>query len=168
MQTEVVALSESLKNCESLKKRIAIREMDAEAFIHTHASGTLRKNRTIGMAWQQQYLEERFAYEFGWEFKCLPRSRVTFGVAHSEGDCSAVTEAGWHIERYLNMCIFPEDRMEAKYIIIDEAEGERQEGIGIIVRQTSAPFVPKGHLVFAIVAAYDGKNKRWLHAQNPF
>lgn len=168
MQTEVVSISEGIKNCVELQKRVNVREMDADAFINTHASGTLRKNQLIGMAWQQQYLEERTAYEFGWEFECLPRSRVTFGVANTEGDASAITEAGWHIERYQTLSIFPEDKIEAKYIMVEEAGGKRREGIGIIVKQTSASFVPKGHLVFAIIAPFDVTTHQWMHANNPF
>jgi hypothetical protein len=168
MQTEIVPISEGIKNCVELQRRVQLREMDADTFITRHSSGTLRKNRAIGMAWQQQYLEERTAYEFGWEFECLPRSRVTFGVANTEGDASAITEAGWHIERYLTLAIFPEDQMETKYIMIEESDGKRREGIGIIVRQTSAQFVPKGHLVFAIITPLDPVTHTWMHANNPF
>lgn len=168
METEIVPISESVKKSEALAKRVSIREMNADAFIQNHASGTLRKNKSIGMAWHQQYLEERICYEFGWEFECLPRSRVTFGVPNTEGDCSALTEAGWHIERYMNLHVFPEDQMEAKYIIIENADGKRKEGIGIIFKQTSAPFIPKGHLVFAIVSPFEPYSHKWMHANNPF
>ena len=168
METTVVSVSAEVRKSPALKNRLAIRMMDAEAFIERHASGTLRKNKRVGMAWRAQYLEERVAYEFGWEFECLTRSHVTFGAAYSEQDAAAITEAGWHIERYLETSVFPEDRFEAKYINVEYPDGSRREGIGLIVRQTSAEFVPKGHIAFSIVSEYDPLMKRWLAAKNPF
>src|SRR5262249_36811643 len=132
-----------------------------------HASGTLRKNKALGMVWRSQYLEERTAYEFGWGFECLPRSRVTFGDAFTEGDCKPITEAGWFCERYMSLAQFPGDRCEVKYIVVDYGDGRQREGVGLIVRETSASFVPDGHLVFAVVAAFDPVKKRWRGAQNP-
>ena len=167
METKVVPLDAHLAACEPLKRRVALRMMSADEFIEGHASGTLRKNRRIGMAWRDQYLEELVAYEFGWRFECLPRSRVTFGDAHTEGDSKAVTEAGWHIERYLELSTFPEDRFEAKYIQVEDKDGRKREGIGIIVRETSASFVPGGHLVFAIVAVFAVERGVVVSAANP-
>jgi hypothetical protein len=37
----------------------------------------------------------------------------------------------------------------------------------MICRQTSAPWIPGGHIVFAIVATFDPKTKTWNHAANP-
>ena len=168
MQTEVVPVSQDVRRSPALKRRLAIRLMSMEAFIERHGSGTLRKNRRIGFAVRNQYLEERTAYEFGWEFEILASTRVTFNVPISEQDQHAVTEAGWHIERYLEMSTFPEDYFEAKYIHVEYPDGSRREGIGLIVRQTSASFVPKGHIVFAIIAEYNARKKRWKKAKNPF
>jgi len=39
--------------------------------------------------------------------------------------------------------------------------------VGMVLRQTSASFVPSGHLVFAIIAEFDAKTKQWLEAVNP-
>lgn len=167
METEKTTTRVEVKDCPILAKRLAIREMSAEDFIDNHGSGTLRKNKRIGMVWRDQYLAERTAYEFGWEFECLPRSRVTFGDAYTEGDCHSVTEAGWHCERYMTMAIFPEDYFEVKYISVEYADGTKKEGIGLIVRKTSAPFVPNGYFVFAIVAQFDPINKKWHEARNP-
>ena len=167
METRVVPLSPVLLEVEPLRRRVGLRTMSDDAFIEQHASGTLRKNKRIGMAWREQYLAERTAYEFGWCFECLPRSRVTFGDAYTEGDVHAITEAGWHIERYLVRSIFPEDQLEAKYVNVEYKDGKKREGIGMIVRQTSAAFVPGGHLVFAIVAEYDPVRRVWLEAVNP-
>ncbi|MEZ4402988.1 MAG: hypothetical protein R3B06_23400 [Kofleriaceae bacterium] len=167
METQIVAVDESVKASPALARRLALRTMDAEGFIEAHASGTLRKNKRLGMVWREQYLEERVAYEFGWEFQCLPRSRVTFGDAFTEGDCHAITEAGWHIERYLELSVFPEDRFETKYLNVEYKDGTVREGIGIITRQTSAAWVPGGHIVFAIVAVFDPVGKAWRDAHNP-
>jgi hypothetical protein len=167
METKVVPLDESIAACPPLSKRVKIRMMSADDFIEMHASGTLRKNKRLGMVWREQYLVERVAYELGWGFQCLPRSRVTFGDAYTEGDEKAITEAGWHIERYIELSIFPEDRFEAKYITVEHKDGSKREGIGIIVRETSASFIPAGHIAFAIVAEFDAAKNGWQHAENP-
>ncbi|MEZ0230176.1 MAG: hypothetical protein ACAI25_16255 [Planctomycetota bacterium] len=167
METNVVDVDPALAACVPLARRIALRTMKAEEFIEKHASGTLRKNKRLGMVWREQYLDERTAYEFGWGFECQPRSRVTFGDAFTEPDSKSVTEAGWHIERYMELSIFPEDRFETKYVNVEYKDGRKREGIGMIVRQTSASFVPGGHIVFTIVAEFDPLRKSWLEAKNP-
>jgi hypothetical protein len=167
METRVVPLDEAMAALPALAKLVRVRTMDADSFVERHASGTLRKNKRLGMVWREQYLGERVAYEFGWEFECLPRSRVTFGDAYTEGDTPAITEAGWHIERYLELCVFPEDELEAKYLNVEYKDGRTREGIGLVLRQTSAPWIPGGHLVFAIVAEYDAVKKAWHEARNP-
>lgn len=168
MQTEKVGMNEDILNCPALASRVNIRNMSADEWVEKHASGTLRKNKRIGFAWRSQYLEERIAYEFGWEFKILPRSCVTFGDAITEGDCHSITETGWHMERYIAMKIFPEDYYEAKYIQTETSDGSKSEGIGLIVRETSAPWIPDGHVVFAIIAEFDTNEQKWCNAQNPF
>jgi hypothetical protein len=168
METKVVKMASKTAICESMKKLIAIRTMTADEFIETHGSGTLRKNKRIGFAWKLQYLEERTVFEFGWKFECVARTRVTFGDAITEGDNHAITEAGWHIDRYISRSIFPEDIVETKYIIVEYPDGKKKEGVGIIMRQTSAAFIPCGHLVFAIIAEFDVKNAAWRSAENPF
>lgn len=167
METKVVPLGEHMASCPAMARRVAVRTMEADAFVEAHASGTLRKNKRLGMVWREQYLTERIAYEFGWTFQCLPRSRVTFGDAYTEGDVHAITEAGWHIERYIELSCFPEDRFETKYLTVEYKDGVKREGIGIIVRETSAIFVPGGHIVFAIVAEYDPARAVWCDAENP-
>ncbi len=178
METEIVTMSENLearlketvqnKNLqERLNARIALRNMSADYFIEKHGSGTLRKNKRIGMAWWNQYLTERTAYEFGWGFEITQRCYVKFGDAKSEGDCHPITEAGWHIERYLEMHLFPEDHFETKYIEVENKDGITKEGIGLIVRRTSAPFIPKGHIVYAIVTEYDPMRECYKEALNP-
>src|SRR5436190_23224078 len=142
METQTVPLDAALAECPPLARRVALRRMEADEFIERHASGTLRKNKRLGMVWREQYLEERTAYEFGWGFQCLPRSRVTFGDAYTEGDTHAITEAGWHIERYIELSTFPEDRFEAKYITVEHKDGTKREGVGMIVRETAADFLP--------------------------
>jgi hypothetical protein len=63
--------------------------------------------------------------------------------------------------------LFPEDRFTAKYLNVEERDGTRKEGIGIVVEQTSAPFIPKSHVAYALVAPYDPVRKAWLNAKNP-
>lgn len=167
METRVVPIDPAVLACPALARIVGVRTMDADAFVEKHASGTLRKNKRVGMVWREQYLHERAAYEFGWAFECLPRSRVTFGDAYTEGDVKPLTEAGWHIERYIELCPFPEDQLEAKYLNVEYKDGTTREGVGMVMRQTSATFVPGGHLVFAIVAEFDPVKKVWRDAINP-
>lgn len=140
--------------------------LSEDEWINTHASGTLRKNRRLGFAYRKQYLEERIAYQFGSGFEIAPRSRIITGIPITESDSHAVTEAGWHIERYVNRQLFEEDECEAKYIRIDE-ESSSREGIGIVITNTSVKWVPEGHVIFAIVAEYDPIKKNYKEVQNP-
>lgn len=154
-------------NTAFFSKRLALRTMLEDQWIDLHASGTLRKNKRIGFSYRLQYLAERVAYEFGYAFEILPRSKITFGDAITEEDCHALTEAGWHIERYIETNIFG-DFVQAKYIHIEDRDGSKREGVGIIVRETSCPWIPTGHIVFALVAEFDPCRKDWKDAVNPF
>ena len=167
-ETKIVPTSQEALASPALRQRLKIRSMSPEEWIEAHASGTLRKNKRIGMAWRTQYQEERCIFEFGWTFQVLPRSRITWGVAITEGDNHSVTEAGWHIDRYIALRAFPEDRFETAYLQVEPEHGKRREGIGIVVRETSASWLPPGHLVFALVAEFKKRKGLWLPAQNPF
>lgn len=168
METQVVNISEAAVKSPALAGRIKIREMPATAWVDEFASGTLRKNKRIGFAWNSQYLHERVAYEFGWTFEMLPRTQVIFNDPITEGDCKPLTEAGWFIERYKSLSVFPEDTFETKYILVENRDGTRREGVGIVVTQTSAFWIPKGHIVFAIVAEHSKTLKNFRDARNPF
>lgn len=143
------------------------RYMSDDDFIERYASGTLRKNKRLGLRWKTQYLHERTAFEFGYGFETLPETRVAWGAAMSEGDERALTEVGWHIDRYVTVCIFPGDVVEAKYITVEYPSGQVKKGVGMIVRRTSAQFIPDGYVVFAIVAEFDDVKKCWMAAVNP-
>jgi hypothetical protein len=170
METVVKSLDKNEQMMEyttGLKRRVAIRNMSEADWIEKHSSGTLRKNKRIGFTYRTQYLTERTAYEFGYGFEVVPRSQITFGDPISEEDCHSITEAGWHIERVMMMDIFG-DRIEAKYIHAAFRDGTNREGVGIIVRETSAAWLPSGHIVFSIIAEFDPIKKAWKDAINPF
>lgn len=152
----------------TLKDRVLLRQASADEWIDAHASGTLRKNKKLGFAWHDHYLHERVAYEFGFGFEVLPSSRVTVGRPYTEGDCHAITESGWHIERYLTLAFFPEDKFEAAYLQIEEADGSKREGIGIFVAETSAAWIGQGKALFALIAAFDPVTGSWHEPRNPF
>lgn len=158
---------QSLAMAFASKKRLAIRNLSEDEWIEKHGSGTLRKNKRIGFTYRTQYLAERVAYEFGYGFQILPRSQITFGDPITEGDCHSITECGWHIERYMELDIFG-DKVQAKYIHASFRDETKKEGVGIIVRETSAPWLPAGHIVFAIVAEFNPYTKEWEDAINPF
>jgi hypothetical protein len=165
--TEKRPLDEAVRAAAPFGRRVAARLLSADEFIERHGSGTLRKNRRLGMDWSGQYLHERTAYEFGWCFESVHETRVTWGTPITQGDCSAVTEAGWFIDRYVHVSAFPGDELEAKYIMVEYADGTRKEGLGLVVRRTSAAFVPDRHMVFAVIAEWDPAGKRWKDAVNP-
>ena len=106
-------------------ERARIRRLTVAEFVERHASGTLRKNRRLGMNVSSHLLQERIAFEFGYGFECLPERFVTWGEARSEGECPALTEAGWHIDRYAHVCLVPGDEIETKYLIV-ETDGARR------------------------------------------
>lgn len=167
METRVVPTELTGDLPSSIARRVAMRKMSAEDWVEVYGSGTLRKNKRIGFAWRSQYWHERIAYEFGYAFEMLPRTRVVYNDAITEGDCHPITESGWFMERYITLSIFPEDKFEVKYIIVEDSDGTRREGVGIIVKQTSF-YIPEGNVLFAIVAEFDNNKKMFLPAKNPF
>ncbi len=150
-------------------QRIAMRLMSMETFIETLASGTLRRNRRIGMKSGSHAMHDRVAWEFGGGFESCPESFVTWGEARSEWDSKPITEAGWSTERYAAICLFPGDEMESKWISINEGgeDHKHRAGVGIIIRKTSASWLTPGHIVFAIIAEYSTDKHKFLKARNP-
>ena len=169
METEVKRDESAVEAAaiEAVRKRLRTRSMPEADWIENHSSGTLRKCKRIGFSYRTQYLAERVAYEFGFGFEIVPRSQITFGDAIAEQDCHPITEAGWHIERYMQLDVLG-DRFEAKYINVTRRDGTVAEGVGIIVRETSAPWIPAGHIVFSIVTEFDKQLGEWRDAINPF
>lgn len=163
----LLAAEEATAMSIGMRHRLDIRNLSEDKWIETHGSGTLRKNKRIGFTYRTQYLAERTAYEFGYGFEVAPRSQITFGDPISEEDCHPITECGWHIERYMALDIFG-DHVEAKYIHASYRDGTNREGVGIIVRETSAGWLPSGHIVFSIIAEFDPVKKAWKDAINPF
>ncbi len=145
--------------------RIHLRFMSKEEFIENHASGTLRKNKKNGFHYSKQYLHERVAADFGYGFESMHESHINWGQPMTEGDCAPITEAGWHIDIYAFKA-FPGDEFEAKYLTVDDGD-TRREGVGIIIRKTSAPYIPDGHVVFSIIAQVDKAKHTYYPAINP-
>jgi len=162
--TEIIPMPED--RTPWVARRIAVRNMSTEDFIETKGSGTLRKNHAIGMNVTSHALHERVAYEFGYAFETCPERFVTWGEARSEPDEKAMTEVGWHVERYASFCLFPGDEMECKYITV-EIGGVKREGVGVVIRKTSVPWIPPGYIIFAIIAELDQKTHEWKPAVNP-
>jgi hypothetical protein len=165
METRFVDMSER----EIAMPAGVIRNMAYDEWVCNYASGSLQKAKKLGFSFRPLYLEERVAHEFGWGFKIAPRSRLTFGDALMEGDNSSLTETVWHSCRIIDRNQFPDsDVYEVKYINAYESdikEASAYEGVGLILRQTSAKWLPTGHIVYAIIAEW--KNNRWERAQNP-
>ena len=130
-------------------------------------SGTLKKNSKL-MKVTDQLRHEALCQTLGWTWESVQSSYLNFNDAISEGDCHAITEAGWFADRWLALQLFEEDHYECKYIIVDDPNGTRREGIGLICRQTSIQWIQPGSIVFCIISEYDNINKKWKEAQNPF
>lgn len=161
METKIVELTSSTT------RRSDIRSLSKREFIETHASGSLRKAERLGFATHNMYLEERCCYEFGWEFQVAPASRVTLGKIIAEGDCSAVTETCWHIERLITLNEFDEDVYKSAYITYTDEEDNVIEGMGVYLSETSAKWVGVSKVVFAIIAVWDKSKGGWLEVNNP-
>lgn len=146
--------------------RVKSRLMSEDEFIESHGSGTLRKNKRLDFHYKRQYLLERTAFEFGYGFECIDETHINWGQPITEGDCHAITETGWHADRYPYIA-FPGDTFEVKYLHITNGLDVR-EGVGLIIRKTSAPFLPSNHVVYAIIAQVDNKTHQYLPAINPF
>ncbi len=166
METQKLKISDR----EQLTLAGQIRNLSESEWINTHASGSLQKSRNLGFSYRPLYLQERCAHDFGWTFQVLPRTRVTFGDALMEGDCAPLTETCWFAKRLIERNIFPDsDKYEVKYIKTyktDITGNSDTEGVGVVVRTSSANWIPAGHLVFAIIAEWRGN--RWVEAKNPF
>ena len=130
-------------------------------------SGTLRKNSKL-MKYTDQLRHEALCQTLGWSWESVMSSYVNFNDAITEGDCHAITEAGWFADRWLANLMFFDDHYEFKYIIIDEPNGGRREGIGLICRACNIQWVQPGSIILCIIAEYDNINKKWKDAQNPF
>lgn len=166
MKTEKVSISKEA--VDSLPARIIENRSQGNAqWIEEHGSGTLRDNKGLDFVWSIQCLSERLAYTFGYGFSAHKSHLVTFNDTISECDEPAYTLAGRWTKRYLAKVLFPEDYFEVKYVIVKNEEGGREwEGIGLIVRQTSAQFIPDNTMVVAKIARFDPKVGKWDLAIN--
>jgi hypothetical protein len=160
METRIVDM------CQDLPPRMtSIRTDSEEAWISAHASGSLRKQRLLGMRYRDLYIHERIAYTLGYGWEVLKTSRVTFNDALAEGDSRPHTEMAWHAERTISLNPYPEDVYQVKYLIIEDEGGKRREGVGMILSQTSIPWIPSGSIVLTLISEY--KNGHWEPAINP-
>jgi hypothetical protein len=145
--------------------RRMLREMDKSTFMHAYASGTLAKSARLGFDIHDAYIQERTQLEFGAGFEIVPRSRVTYSDIKLIPS-AALTELGWHAERMIELRPFESDAFVCKQIEVSYADGRIREGAGILVEQTSAKWVPAGHMVLALVA--ERLKGQYASALNPF
>lgn len=66
-----------------------------EHWITKWGSGSLRRAVEENLAWRDMYLHERAAFEVGYGFDAVFKSRLTMGKALAEGDNPATTETCW-------------------------------------------------------------------------
>lgn len=146
---------------------VKARTISDEEWIAQHASGTLKDNKEQGFSWKIQCLSERVAYTFGYGFSAYKHENLVYGPAITECDDPAYTVCGRLFKAYNAKKLFPEDYFEVKYV--REMDGNNQvvwEGLGVIVRETSATFIPDGKLVMAKVVQFDTAQKKWLTPVN--
>ena len=145
--------------------RRKLREMSQTEFIEKCGSGTLRKSYQLGFDVYDVYLQERVKFEFGEGFEIIQRSRVTYSnikLVKSQ----AMTELGWHAERMIMTKAFESDVFVCKQFDVEYADGKIKHGAGILVKESSAQWIPNGYMIFAIVA--ERKNDQYMSAINPF
>ncbi len=165
--TEVVPLPPE-DECRGLASALKFRRMKPDEFIDGgFSSGTVRKNRDLGMNVRSHVLQEMVAFVFGYHFEMAPERMVNWGEAVSMGDCKPITEVGWHVLQYASIRLFPGDEIELKYIEVERPGESSRSGVGIIFRKTSVQWVPQGHCVFCIIAEVDPKTHEYLPAVVP-
>lgn len=125
------------------------RHYTKEEWIERHASGTLRKNTKIGLLNQDQYLEERVAFTFGWHWEIIASTRITIGKAKTYSDCKALTEFGWHVDRFITHAELG-DVFDVGYLTITR-EGNTKTGLGIVLTKTNLTWIPENKTVFALL-----------------
>ena len=140
--------------------------MTEDEFINNHGSGTLRKNKRLGFHYKKQYIHERVAFDFGYGFECIHETYVNWGQPMTEGDSHPITEAGWFADRY-QFFAFPGDEFETKHLEISVAN-ETVKGVGIIIRKTSAPYIPEGNVVLALITKENPVTHLYEPAVNPY
>lgn len=141
---------------------IAARTCSNSEFVEWHGSGTLRDNKALGFVWSIQCIAERVAYTFGYGFAPFKAHTVVFNDSISECDEAAYTLAGRWFKAYQAKKLFDEDYFEIKYVIVTDDTGCRTwEGIGIIVRETSASYIPDNTLIMARVCRFDSTSQTW-------
>jgi hypothetical protein len=160
MKTTIIAMSEESKKLPP--RIIELRTCSNNDFIENHASGTLRDNKNLGFVWSIQCISERLAYTFGYGFSAFKASHVVFNDSISECDEKAYTLAGRWFKAYQAKKLFNEDYFEIKYVSIkDDNMNCQWEGIGVIVRETSASFIPNNTMVVAKVCQFDPHTQTW-------
>ncbi len=170
METEICPISPDAAFIKHIAALKSLRNMPDDDWIQLYGSSTLRRAIRLNASWKELYRHERIAFDFGFYFESLPRSRVLFGDAFSEGDCSSITEAQWLAEKYILNHFNPDDHFEYKYIRVsspNDLSFIEREGLGLILRKTSAHFVGKGNLVFSFIVQYDAIKKEWKQLFNP-
>lgn len=155
-----------VKHTNPMWMRVRSRFMSEAEFLFLHASGTLRKNARLGFDYKKQLLHERVAFDFGYGFEAIHESHVNWGTPITEGDCHPITESGWHTDRYESIS-FPGDEFEIKYLKIHTGNGPDREGVGIIIRKTSASYVPNNYVVFSLITEVDTVKHDYKDAANP-
>ena len=161
MQIHIVKISENERS--TLPENfIKMREMSINDWISKYGSGTLQKSQKLGFDVYDKYLEERVKFEFGFGFEILPKSYLTVSDIKLVS-ASALTELGWHLERMIEIRPYESDWFLAKYIQLGT---DNRQGGCILLKETSASWIPKGMMVFAMVAPFD--NGKYLEAVNPF
>lgn len=161
MQLHIVKMTEN--DMQSLPEHFkAMRTLNQADWIAKHGSGTLQKSQRLGFDIYDKYLEERVKFEFGFGFEILPKSYLTVSDIKLVS-ASALTELGWHLERMIEIRPYESDWFLAKYIQL--GTDDRQGGC-ILLKETSASWIPKGMMVFAMVAPF--KDGKYQDAVNPF
>lgn len=125
-----------------------------EGWVEAYGSGSLRRAREENLRWKDMYLEERAAFEFGYGFQPVLKSRIAFGDALAESDSPATTETCWWARRLRRLNPDAEVRVLHAHL----TEDSTREGIGILITPKQTPhWLPKDRVLFAFTVDATGR-----------
>lgn len=123
-------------------------------------SGSLRRAIEEGLRWNEMYLGERVALEFGYGFEAVPDSRLTIGSAIASSDDSATTETCWWARalRWRSAKAGRKDVVAVLHVTVSDGDGGSESGMAILMTPEPRPsWLPADRKLVAITVGKDGR-----------
>ena len=149
------------------KELLGLRFVPDDVFIAQYGSDYLKHAKATGIGCRDLCLAERVRFVFGRPFECLPSTQVMKGRQIAIEGYDQVAEATSLINK-LRVHSFLGDTYDPCFLDASYRDGTKKLGFGVIVKETSAHFIPRGYVVFVIITEYDGTDHSWKPVVNPF